>query len=221
MRISSFNINKFCGPYSNTGRYYNPRNIDFRTPIKNIVEDNVKSEYDIFFLEAFTNNRYIKATELFKDYDVFYNGDKLTESHVVAITLRDSLWTRITPEEEDYQNKYIEMELKIEPKIRIICFHNADNGSGIISSKITKSFHNNYDIILGDFNNEGLVVGDGYRDLVTSDMITFKPAQTTTDHIYVRTREEFHNKVVFYGVTETFASDHNMLTFSLNVETMP
>ncbi len=50
MRISSFNINKFCGPYSNDGRYYNPRNIDFRTPIRDIVKENLKEKDDIFFL---------------------------------------------------------------------------------------------------------------------------------------------------------------------------
>ena len=30
MRISSFNINKFCGPYNNRGSYYNPTHINLR-----------------------------------------------------------------------------------------------------------------------------------------------------------------------------------------------
>lgn len=35
MRISSFNINKFCGAYSSqNGGYYNPRNVDFKSSIK-------------------------------------------------------------------------------------------------------------------------------------------------------------------------------------------
>lgn len=43
MRISSFNINKFCGPYSNkNGGYYNPRNIDFKSDIKNLVKSLLK-----------------------------------------------------------------------------------------------------------------------------------------------------------------------------------
>lgn len=211
MRISSFNINKFCGPYSNGNGYYNPRNIDFRTPIRDIVKENLKEKDDIFFVEEFTNNKYINVFELFKGYKIFYNGDKLEKSHVVAITLEDSLWERIDSK-KDYPNKYIEMKLK---GLQIICFHNTCD---TISYSIKKCFNSKeHDIILGDFNGMKCDDTDGYRNLVTMDMVTFKPAQTTIDHLWVRNQKKFNNKIVFNGVIETFASDHNLLTFSLNV----
>ena len=53
MRISTYNINMFCGPYKNMLGYYNPRDIDFRTPIKEIVDSLLKNEYDIIFLQEF------------------------------------------------------------------------------------------------------------------------------------------------------------------------
>lgn len=211
MRISSFNINKFCGPYSNGSGYYNPRNIDFRTPIRDIVKENLKEKDDIFFLEEFTNNKYINVFDLFKGYKIFYNGSKLEKSHVVAITLEDSLWERIDSK-KDYPNKYIEMKLK---ELQIICFHNTCD---TISSNIKKCFDSKEnDVILGDFNGMRCDDTEGYRDLVTMDMVTFKPAQTTIDHLWVKNQERFDNKIVFNGVIETFASDHNLLTFSLNV----
>lgn len=212
MRISSFNVNKFCGAYS-TGRYYNPRNIDFRTPVKDIIRCNLKAKEDIFFLQEFTDNQYINVFELFEDYTIFYNGDKLGKSHVVAITLKDSTWERIIPKKEEiYTNKYIEMKLK---EIQIICFHNTCDA---ICSKINRCFATQeYDLILGDFNGMECDETGEYRDLVTKDMVTFKPAQTTVDHLWVKNQDKFNNKIVFNGIIETFASDHNLLTFFLNI----
>lgn len=67
MRISSFNINKFCGLYSGTkGAYYNPRNIDFITPIKDIISKVLKTKDDIIFLQEFYDNKNIKAEEFLK-----------------------------------------------------------------------------------------------------------------------------------------------------------
>ena len=78
------------------------------------------------------------------------------------------------------------------------------------------------DIILGDFNDTKWInelnsdATMEYRDLVTNDMITYKPGQTAIDRIFVR-KGKFDNNIVFNGVTETFLSDHNLLSFSLNV----
>lgn len=47
------------------------------------------------------------------------------------------------------------------------------------------------DIILGDFNNTKWIdnlhksPNNKYRDLVTNDMITYKPAQTSIDRIFI------------------------------------
>lgn len=77
------------------------------------------------------------------------------------------------------------------------------------------------DIILGDFNNTDWINTlhdslSGYRDLVTNDMITYKPAQTSIDRIFIN-ENKYENKIIFNGIIETYMSDHNFLTFSLNI----
>lgn len=106
-----------------------------------------------------------------------------------------------------------------EKFIRIVSFRNTEED---INKKIQVLTKNNIDIILGDFNkiewiNE-LSYDEmiGYRDLVTNDMITYKPGQTTIDRILVR-KGKFDNNIIFNGVTETFLSDRNLLSFSLNI----
>ncbi len=79
--------------------------------------------------------------------------------------------------------------------------------------------NNEADIILGDFNSEEFISEEkyNYKDLITKDMITFKPAQTTIDHIFVNTQKNYDNKIEFNGIVETFASDHNLISFKLNI----
>ena len=145
--------------------------------------------------------------------------DKILKSHVVAITLKKSLWEVINPEEEtEFQNKFIEMELK-EKSLKIISFHNTDKK---IKDKMNDEFdRGDKDIILGDFNNTDWINTlhdslSGYRDLVTNDMITYKPAQTSIDRIFIN-ENKYENKIIFNGIIETYMSDHNFLTFSLNI----
>lgn len=204
MRISSFNINKFCGPYSNKGQYYNPRNIDFKTPIKKTVDSLLENEDDIFFLQEFTNNKYINVEKLFpKDkYNVNSNAELELKSIVVAITLKGSLWKRIEPCSEDgYNNKFIEMNYK--DNLSIISFQNTNN---YCKEKINSYFNDkDKDIIIGDFNDIEWVTElykkkeSGYRDLVTNDMITYKPGQTAIDHIFIK-EQISNNKIVFNGI---------------------
>ena len=220
MRISSFNINKFCGPYSNKGRYFNPRNIDFKTPIKKIVDSLLENEDDIIFLQEFTDNRYINVEKLFPEDKYIVNSNKLkSKSIVVAITLKGSSWKRIAPcSEDDYVNKFIEMNFN--DKLSILSFQNT---SDACKEKINGHFKvEDKDIILGDFNDINWVTelninkGLGYRDLVTNDMITYKPGQTAIDRIFIKNGIS-NNEIVFNGIVETFLSDHNLLTFSLNI----
>lgn len=224
MLISTFNINKFCGPYSYKGFYYNPRNIDFKTPIKEIVCSLLKNKNDIVFLQEFIDYTVINAKELFPEthYCIYANDLNCKKSNVVAITLANSDWEHINDfKTTDFLNKFIEMKLESQ-NLTIVSFHNTDTN---IENIIQTYFDNkNADIILGDFNNiewtEKLKTGsfaNEYRDLVTDDMITFKPAQTTVDHIFIRKKDEYKNKIVFNGVVQTFSSDHNLLTFSLNL----
>lgn len=221
MKISTFNINKFQGPYSNPcakGGYYNPRNIDFKTPIKNLCSRYLENEDDIIFVQEFYDDNKVRTKEYFEKngYKVFHNSDKILKSHVVAITLKKSLWEVTNPEEEiDFQNKFIEMELK-EKSLKIISFHNTDEK---IKNKINNEFdRGDKDIILGDFNNTGWIntLHGIYRDLVTNDMITYKPAQTSIDRIFIN-ENKYENKIIFNGIIETYMSDHNFLTFSLNI----
>ena len=222
MRISSFNINKFCGPYSLKGQYYNPKNVDFKTPIKEIVDDLLKNKDDIFFLQEFTDNRKIGVKELFSEEKFkIFNDDPLTKSNVVAITLENSAWVKKEQAERtEFTNKFLEMELN-KHELSIVSFHNTDEK---IKNKVQKIFddtNNNIDVIIGDFNDiewiRCLEEGNDYIDLVTNNMITFKPAQTAIDRIFVKNKEKFIDKIVFNGIVETFLSDHNLLTFSLNI----
>ena len=223
MNISTFNINKFQGPYSNPcakGGYYNPRNIDFKTPIKNLCSRYLENEDDIIFVQEFYDDNKVRTKEYFEKngYKVFHNLDKILKSHVVAITLEKSLWKVINPKETEFQNKFIEMELK-EKSLKIVSFHKTDEK---IEDIMNKEFDKgDKDIILGDFNNTEWINtlhnrSSGYKDLVTNDMITYKPAQTSIDRIFIN-KNKYENKIIFNGVIDTYVSDHNFLTFSLNI----
>ena len=231
MRISSFNINKFCGAYANPctlGGYYNPRNIDFKTVIKKIVDSLLNEKDDIVFLQEFCNNKYVRVEELFSSdrYTIFSNRDikDLTiKSHVVAITLNKSSWERIVPANDiTFENKFIDMILN--NKFKVLCFHNScSQGKNDIKDLVAKHLSEKVDrdIILGDFNDTNwikslIVDSKAYRDLVTDDMITYKPAQTAIDRIFVK-KTDYEGKIVFNGVMETYASDHNLLTFLINI----
>lgn len=224
MRISSFNINKFCGLYSGTkGAYYNPRNIDFITPIKDIISKVLKTKDDIIFLQEFYDNKNIKAEEFFENngYVVFHNSKLKSniKSHVVAITLKDSIWELINPDSDDkLKNKFVAM--KYNESLKIISIHNTGD---TIKQMVNKEFkQHKKQVILGDFNDSSWIEELHnnkkleYRDLVTDDMITFKPAQSTIDRIFVA-KEYDSRKIVFNGILETFTSDHNILTFTLNI----
>lgn len=229
MRISSFNINKFCGAYTGAnGGYRNPRNIDFKTSIKKIVYSLLNEKDDIVFLQEFCDNQYVRVEELFGTdrYTVFSNRDLKDlriKSHVVAITWNKSSWERMIPAADtDYQNKFIDMKLK--DKLKVFSFHNSTSqGENDIEDLVAKHFDKaDRDIILGDFNDTNWIkflttsYSSTYRDLVTNDMITYKPAQTAIDRIFVK-KTEYEGKIVFNGVTETYASDHNVLTFLVNI----
>lgn len=221
MKITSFNVNKFCGAYSNGGKYYNPKNVDFKTPIKDIIDTLLKTNEDVVFLQEFTDNKYIEINKLFPSdkYNIHSYSELTLKSLVVAITLKNSLWKKNEEHiNSNYKNKIIDMYLE-EKSIRIVSFHNT---AECIKKKIQALMKNNIDIILGDFNEIKWIneLSDdetiGYIDLVTNDMITYKPGQTAIDRILVR-KGKFDNNIIFNGVTETFLSDHNLLSFSLNI----
>lgn len=223
MIISTFNVNKFCGLYSFKGRYYNPKNIDFKTPIKNLVSSLLKNKDDIFFLQEFCDNSYTEVKTLFTEdkYKIIYNMDIKTKSDVVAITLKDSLWEQDEVVLDNFSNKFIKMKLP-DKSITVLGVHNTNE---LIQKKIEDYFNidndKKPDIILGDFNDSKWVKilseKKYYIDLVTDYMITYKPAQTAIDRIFIKNQESFSKKIVFNGVVENFLSDHNLLTFTLNI----
>ena len=222
MRISSFNINKFCGPYSLNGWYYNPKNVDFITPIKEIVGALLKNKDDIFFLQEYFDDSNMGVKELFSEEKFkIFNDDSLTKSNVVAITLENSAWVKKEQAEgTEFTNKFLEMELN-KHELSIVSFHNTDKKIKDKVQEIFEDTNNNIDVIIGDFNDiewiRCLEESNDYIDLVTNNMITFKPAQTAIDRIFVKNKKKFIDKIVFNGIVETFLSDHNLLTFSLNI----
>lgn len=226
MNIASFNINKFCGPYSNKGRYYNPRNINFKTPIKEMISNLLKTEKDIVFLQEFMDNKFVNVKTLFSEdkYKIHSNvniNDPKWKSNVVAITLKDTFWKREDIGDASHCNKKIKMYLNVNDKdMKIVCFHNTDDE---IKYYIEEHFNKqDVDIILGDFDNmEWINTLNNkpemcYRDLVTNDMVTYKPGQTAIDRIFVR-KKVYDDAIIFNGVHETFLSDHNLVCFSLNI----
>lgn len=226
MNIASFNVNKFCGPYSNRGMYYNPKNIDFKTPIKEMITNLLKTKEDIVFLQEFIDNKYVNVKTLFPEdkYRIHIKEfNPNLHSSVVAITLKETSWQMENITNNPFPNKIIKMCLS-DKKLNIVCFHNTDNNI----KKCIEAYFNNQDedidvdIILGDFNNTGWInklnnqSGTDFRDLVTNDMITYKPGQTAIDRIFVR-KGKYDNVIIFNGVHETCLSDHNLLCFSLNI----
>lgn len=222
MRITSFNVNKFCGAYGN-GYYFNPKNIDFKTPIKRMIDTLLETNEDVVFLQEVTDNKFVDLEGLFPNnkYKIHSYAKLTSKSLVVAITLKNSLWKK----KEEYsnftfKNKIIDMYLD-EKSIRIVSFHNTDSA---IKGKVEKLFfeQDDIDIFLGDFNDKEWVnelnsnTALNYIDVVTNDMITYKPGQTAIDRIFIR-KGKFDNNIVFNGITETFLSDHNLISFSLNV----
>ena len=129
---------------------------------------------------------------------------------------------KIIDDINSYHNKIIKMEItKSNISLQVLSFHNTHED---IKNYVKGYFKDeNTQIILGDFNDEEWI-NDlnsdkkiNYKDLVTNFMITFKPAQTSIDRIFVKNDKAIINKIVFNGVTETFASDHNLLSFLLNI----
>lgn len=226
MNIASFNINKFCGAYSYKGRYYNPRNIDFRTPIKEMITNLLKTTEDIVFLQEFTDNKFVNVETLFSTdkYKIHRNENNLKlksklKSIVVAITLKDTSWCVEKIVDVDFPNKIINMCLK-DKNLNVVSFHNTDKKiKDFIEERFNKK---DVDIILGDFNDTKWIdelnnnQNICYRDLVTNDMITYKPGQTSVDRIFVKVNK-YDDVIIFNDVYETFLSDHNLVSFSLNI----
>ena len=175
---------------------------------------------DIIFIQEFTDNKYIKVEELFKkdNYTIFRNSELKIKSSVVAIALNGTPWEIVKPEDGAKSvNKYIEMKLKKE--LRVIGFHNTNE---VIKEMINEHFKKgDNQVILGDFNDKEWIISldseeNKYRDLVTDDMITFKPAQTAIDRIFVKKEQDDLFMLNDFEVRETYTSDHNILTLLLN-----
>lgn len=209
------------------GGYHNPRNIDFVTPIIEIISPLLKTKKDIVFFQEFYDDKNIKIEELLNQlgYNIYHNSvlKGKIKSHVVAVTLSDSEW-KILPNPDNFEldNKVIEMaiEMDFDNDLRVVSFHNTNEQIKLLIDDYFKK--GDHHILLGDFNdaewiNSLNVEKNNYRDLVTNDMITYKPGQTAIDRIFIKREEKFKNRVVFNGVTETYASDHNLITFSMNI----
>lgn len=229
MRISSWNINKFQGAYSNPqtrGGYYNPRNIDFKTPIKKLISSCIKEKDDIVFLQEFYDNNILKTRDFFaEDFKILHNNCDRNfndiKSHVVAITRKDSAWNLIekSPNEKSFWNKWIEVKLAGE-SFSILSFHNTDES---IKEKVNKEFVNKEKmIILGDFNDISWITEIkkryDYDDIITDYDITFKPAQKAIDRIFINRQFEYGGIEDLPIVIETYLSDHNLLSFEIKPE---
>ncbi len=229
MRISSWNVNKFQGAYSNPqtrGGYYNPRNIDFKTPIKKLISSCIKEKDDIVFLQEFYDNNILKTRDFFaEDLKVLHNECEGNfndiKSHVVAITRKDSSWKLVeqTLNKSSLGNKWIEVELSGK-NLRILSFHNTGEA---VKERVNREFRNKEKmIILGDFNDSYWIKDIKnkyeYDDIITDDDITFKPAQTAIDRVFINWCLKYEKVGVSSIVTETYLSDHNLLSLEIKLK---
>lgn len=226
MKISSWNVNKFQGAYSNPrtkGGYYNPKNIDFKTPIKKLISSCIKEKDDVVFLQEFYDNNILKTKDFFgENFKVLHNKCEGNfndiKSHVVAITRKDSSWKLVeqTLNKSSLGNKWIEVELE-EEGLSILSLHNTHKS---IMEKANKEFRKKEKmIILGDFNNSSWIkeIKNKYEydDIITEDDITFKPAQTAIDRIFINRQFEYGEIEDSPIVIETYLSDHNLLSLEI------
>lgn len=229
MRISSWNVNKFQGAYSNPktrGGYYNPKNIDFKTPIKKLISSCIKEKDDIVFLQEFYDNNILKTRDYFsEDLKVLHNECEGNfndiKSHVVAIIRKDSSWKLVeqTLNKSSLGNKWIEVELSGK-NFRILSFHNTGEA---VKERVNREFRNKEKmIILGDFNDRHWIreIKNKYEydDIITDEDITFKPAQTAIDRLFVNRHFNYEKVGVSSIVTETYLSDHNLLSLEIKLD---
>lgn len=230
MRISSWNVNKFQGAYSNPqtrGGYYNPKNIDFKTPIKKLISSCIKEKDDIVFLQEFYDNNILKTKDFFGEtFEVLHNKCEGNfndiKSHVVAITRKDSLWKLVeqTLNKSSLGNKWIEVELA-EEGLSVLSLHNTHKS---IMEKVNKEFRKKEKmIILGDFNNSSWIkeIKNKYEydDIITNDDdITFKPAQTAIDRIFINRQFKYGEIEDSPIVIETYLSDHNLSSLEIKLD---
>ena len=231
MRISSWNVNKFQGAYSNPqtkGGYYNPRNIDFKTPIKKLISSCIKEKDDIVFLQEFYDNKMLKTKDFFgEDFKILHNKCEGNfndiKSHVVAITQKESSWKLVeqTLNKSSLGNKWLEVELSSK-NFRILSIHNTGDS---VKERVNREFSSKEKmIILGDFNDSSWIkeikdeYEDDYDDMITDDGITFKPAQTAIDRVFINRQFEYGEIEGSPIVIETYLSDHNLLSLEINLK---
>lgn len=230
MKISSFNINKFCGAYSAPfGGYRNPRNLDFKSKVKDLVEKQLQQSDDIIFLQEFLDNNYIEVENLFEKekYKILSTSADLKsyKSSVVAISKKDSNWKLMSNKQkekincnENYPNKILEVCYSSGANnLNVLGFHNTDNN---IKKFVNDCFQNaSKDIILGDFNDtewlKELLEIKNFKAIVASNEITFKPSQSMIDQIFIKSSLE--ELVKNYEVIETYSSDHNIISVELKL----
>lgn len=143
------------------------------------------------------------------------------KSRVVAITRKDSPWKLVeqTLNKSSLGNKWIEVELSGK-NFRILSIHNTDDS---VKERVNREFRNKEKmIILGDFNDSSWINEIkhkyDYDDMITDDDITFKPAQTAIDRIFINRKLKYENVDNDPIVTETYLSDHNLLSLKIKLK---
>lgn len=100
---------------------------------------------------------------------------------------------------------------------RILSIHNTGDS---VKERVNREFRNKEKmIILGDFNDsswiEEIKHKYDYDDIITDDDITFKPAQTAIDRVFINRCLKYEKFGVSPIVTETYLSDHNLLSLEI------
>lgn len=116
-------------------------------------------------------------------------------------------------------NKWIEVELSGK-NFRILSFHNTGEA---VKERVNREFRNKEKmIILGDFNDSYWIKDIKnkyeYDDIITDDDITFKPAQTAIDRVFINRCLKYEKIGVSSIVTETYLSDHNLLSLEIKLK---
>lgn len=209
-KFLSLNVNNFCGTemykdyknkIENVSEKYFPYVIEF---LKKFLKTNMNG---VVFLQEVPKVIYKDFLNAFSRYSVIepVHMREMAFIRTIAITNRESGWENIEEAESifvndrDYANRIVEIQ---NGKVKVMGVHipskYKDKRDGEVFWEKVLQHIEKYAVAIGDFNAHYNIHKDskfrdmlnrienkGYTDLINNDIVTFYPAMTTIDHVFV------------------------------------